>query len=656
MKIKSFQVNNFKSIDKSGNINLDKNLTTFIGANESGKTSILMALNSIGTDQKYSEDELCTFSESWDKWKSNEIEEKDIKIIEVIFELSKNDKNELKAIDEKFEFSNTLKCTKFFNNQYILEFEGNYDLYDLIKNKKDFLINKDIIEIKNQLSEIKDKLLDTVKNGTPHDLEAFAKVFDDIMSIIKDSDESNNYLLDPYFGQLRNLAPDNVILNEIDTILVLTHNNVSNIKELRKNDNYITEDILNLIPKFKYFRNFDQLKDEYPTNLFIEQGDETLENLMKLSNLQDIGQIRELGSTQRGSELAGGSLRLTRLFNKYWDQDEITFDIHIDDYITVMIKDKLAQISQKISLRSQGLRDAVSLFVNIMSQQDNSIIIIDDPCVHLHASGQKNILNLLQEISKSRQIIFSTHSPFMVDRNRLDSIRITNKKELGTVIQNKAHHSDHDAFAPIRASIGMFFSDFLFNGKNTLMVEGPVDNVILSIMSQLLFKNGKNHFDASETAIFPVNGADKMIYFSTLFLNEDLKFIVILDNDRKGRDTYKKLRELFGDEINIICYNAVKDTSEDVEIEDLIDFEFYLKAVNLVYDDELNIIKISKDNVESFKDIEEYFKTNKTNIGNFDKLLVANKIREMIINNDYPQNETMATFSKLFDKINKQSP
>ena len=131
---------------------------------------------------------------------------------------------------------------------------------------------------------------------------------------------------------------------------------------------------------------------------------------------------------------------------------------------------------QKLSMRSQGLRDAISLFVNLMSMPKNSIILLDDPGVHLHSSAQKDVLKMMKELSHNRQIFFSTHSSSMIDRNNLSTVKLVVKDHVeGTKLNEKFYKSNFDIFEPIRTSIGMTLSDSLFTSQKNLLVEGLSD-------------------------------------------------------------------------------------------------------------------------------------------------------------------------------------
>src|SRR5690606_5615934 len=145
----------------------------------------------------------------------------------------------------------------------------------------------------------------------------------------------------------------------------------------------------------------------------------------------------------------------------------------------VNIKDNKVKKLYNPSVRSQGFQWFLSFYINFSADSkelENTIILLDDPGIYLHASGQKDLLKTLEILSNLNQILITTHSPFMIDTDRLERIRlVSNLEKEGTKINEKFHESDYDAFAPIRAAIGMSLGDSLFFDRKTLMVEGISD-------------------------------------------------------------------------------------------------------------------------------------------------------------------------------------
>ena len=108
MRIKKIRIRNFKSIIDSGYITLDQDITVLLGKNEAGKTSILEALEYF--DYDYEDEDLSQDSEAWEKLDSGEIDERDIPITTICFEIEDKDKPKLVNIHPDLKSLNTLEC------------------------------------------------------------------------------------------------------------------------------------------------------------------------------------------------------------------------------------------------------------------------------------------------------------------------------------------------------------------------------------------------------------------------------------------------------------------------------------------------------------------------------------------------------------------
>ena len=85
---------------------------------------------------------------------------------------------------------------------------------------------------------------------------------------------------------------------------------------------------------------------------------------------------------------------------------------------------------------------------------ENCVLLIDDPGVYLHILGQRDLLQTLERIAQKNQIIYVTYSPFLIDRDYLERIRIFEKEgDSGTKIYSGFQKSESDAFAPVRHAI-----------------------------------------------------------------------------------------------------------------------------------------------------------------------------------------------------------
>ncbi len=667
MIIEKFYIKNYRSILDSGEVNLDSKIAILIGKNESGKTCILKALESFEVDYEYAEDDLCLHSEVKEKVDLGATKG-DVEIMKIWFEIEAKDKGKLKEIHPQLTKIKTLIITKYFDNLYQVE-SPEISLEDLkINTGKE--IEKNLSEIKRLAVSFKEIL-----DGHSQRLDPFSASkaqYDSIINEIIAFDPVANPDIDNVFNnfykRFRSLpSRDAPIENDIEASIKKMEAHKNRIKETLSEEEGVIGRILKILPSFMYFTEVEKLEDTIPISEFLanKEKHKTLSNLIELSGLH-LERIKGAGHYDILSSLGSASMTITGMVNKSWTQDTVNVNIGIvRDEIVISIFDNVIKRQHPPSIRSQGFQWFLSFYINFTAgsrgELKNTIILLDDHGVYLHPSGQKDLLDTLEKISESNQIIFSTHSPFMIDRRRLKRIRIVSKKEgEGTLIEEKYYKSDYDALQPIRASIGMTIGDTLFTAKRNLLVEGYSDELILGAMSEGVSKKKRNHVNTSKISILPVNGADKMPYFATLLAKENLKFLVLLDHDPEGRKIAKELKEKFGmNDNNILTLEILAGKGNDLEMEDLIDIDFYLEALNLAYGDifqkKLPKPRITKDDLReaSFKGIKEFFREKKIGTSKrVDKIKVAKRIYDLVAEDKVPKPQTISNFSRLFKTIN----
>ena len=301
----------------------------------------------------------------------------------------------------------------------------------------------------------------------------------------------------------------------------------------------------------------------------------------------------------------------------------------------------------------------------------NAILLLDNLGWVLHPSGQKNLLKALEKIADTNQIVIATHSPFLIDKNKLERIRIIERKENeGTKVYEKFWDSLYDSLQVIRASIGADVSDSLFGHKNNIIVEGFSDKVYLEAMSKYLKRKGKETININKVMIIGTGGADKVPYLLAWHRAEKYNSLALLDADNEGRKVIQEI-EKRNFEVNrksdILILSEISEEfkGKDMEIEDLFDEEFYLMAVNKAYreifENELGKTEIQLDEIPSnglrTKRYSRFFRDNK--LGGFDKVKVALEIkkilsRKMSEDTEKMLEETINNFEKLFEIIKEK--
>src|SRR5207245_9666238 len=77
--------------------------------------------------------------------------------------------------------------------------------------------------------------------------------------------------------------------------------------------------------------------------------------------------------------------------------------------------------------------------------------------------------------------IYTTHLPFLIPRDKLNRLRLVEKKGAKSNIQSKFWAiSDKDVLYPLRAALGITLADSLHVGSRTIIAEGPSDRILLT--------------------------------------------------------------------------------------------------------------------------------------------------------------------------------
>src|SRR5690606_7734051 len=136
--------------------------------------------------------------------------------------------------------------------------------------------------------------------------------------------------------------------------------------------------------------------------------------------------------------------------------------------------------------------------------------------------AQKDFLRFINErlAVNGRQVIFTTHSPFMVEPGRLERARLVEDKgtEHGTKVSKDVMSTDADTLFPLQGALGYDLAQHLFINEHNLVVEGTSDLTYISVISDFLKENSRTGYD-DKWSVVPVGGADQIPTFVALLGN-----------------------------------------------------------------------------------------------------------------------------------------
>jgi len=374
------------------------------------------------------------------------------------------------------------------------------------------------------------------------------------------------------------------------------------------------------LPVFLYFDeyfqmeghlNINELKNRQSNGQLLD-SDRPMLGLIELARL-DLDQLVSPDRTEALiSKLEGASNYLSKQVLKYWSQNKhlsVKFDVRpacpgdpvgMRDGTNLWgrVHDSVHLVSTPLGTRSKGFVwffSFLAWFSQQKKQQKPMILLLDEPGLVLHGTAQKDLLRYFEEeLKPHHQVIYTTHSPFMVDASRFDRVRIVEDKsmqsdeelpleEKGTKVYVDVLSVDEGSLFPLQGALGYELAQTLFVGPNSLIVEGPSDLLYLQIISALLQEKRQTALSEDWT-ITPVGGSDKVPTFVALLgAQKGLKIATLIDVQSKDR---QKIENLYKSKLlkkkHVITFADFTDRVE-ADIEDMFDVPFYLNIVNAEY-------------------------------------------------------------------------
>lgn len=519
MKVVRFRIKNYKSIEDSGWCYLDDRITILAGKNEAGKTAILEALEDFNINKNIREEAKPIWSE------------KVVPEIEIEIELNENERKEIEeTLGHKLNGSK-IWIIKKFPNIYTVKNLGEIET-DKLKKETENLIN--LLSKKLQNFPIK---VDSLTNPQV--------LFDNL----------NRYQLQPisnlYPEEVEKLKQDLARLKQLAQCLVNLH------------PTRFLEIVKKYFPNFILFKTFD---DILPDSIPIAQAPNTpiISDLGKVTGFNFSNIQPHIEPAKRIKEMEKINVEFREEYKEFWSQDNAFLYVYADS-TNIHFFFKQGEVYFKPKMRSKGKQWHFAFYVRVAArsvEEKSNVILIDEPGLFLHAKAQKEILKKLEEISSNCQIIYTTHSPYLIPSNELYRVRLVVKKkeDRGTVIEKITAKADKETLSPILTAIGEDLSvGIRVDRKNSIVVEGYSDYLWLMAWKNLLNIDEELNF-------IPAVGAGSTVHVGSILFGWGLDPVFVLDNDQQGKEAKKKLeKKLYIESKKILLIPFDKDG----EIEDL---------------------------------------------------------------------------------------
>jgi predicted ATPase len=395
---------------------------------------------------------------------------------------------------------------------------------------------------------------------------------------------------------------------------------------------YIAEAVLApRLPRFLYFDEYYQMQGRANIEGLkariaegrLERSDYPLLGLihrarLKIEDLLDPARTRDLKN-----RLEGAGNHLTRQIVRYWSQNkhlQLRFDVRParrDDpegmregtNLWSEVYDAKHMVTTELGSRSRGFVwffSFLSWYGDVQREKQNVVILLDEPGLSLHPRAQEDLLRYFEsEVKGHHQLLYSTHSPFMVDAKRFDRVRIVQDLGIDTdepleaasggtrVLVNLADASA-DSLSPLEGALAHDLAQSLFAAPNTLAVESVADLFYLEAMSALLAEKGRPGLSKHWT-VTPAGGAGKLPAFAALAAlrdgvarggrqqREQRTLAVLMDLQSADPAAVETLfKKTLLARSRVLTF-ADFTWGREADIEDMFDVEFYLRLVNEDY-------------------------------------------------------------------------
>ncbi len=630
MRLRKFRVRAFRCIHDSGEIKVG-DLAAFIGRNESGKTTILEALTLLNKEAKVSDLDLC--DEMSEELKS------EMRIVEGEFELGEK---EIKLIQEKFPNLTNIKKIRLYRTQKNPKVQ--YDFGDVkISEEVNKRINswENFVEkVRNFVSSIPNHLrikLDTrfLEGHAPRTRDFFNNMMAEFNNQIYLIASQEKQIISDWEKIYRDLD------HTYDSLLVGT-------SEHSALENFVEDKIH---PRFVYFSDYKKILgsidlDEFlketkgvrPKGLeYIEEFDkaETVKNLFYLAEL-DADRLEEVQNSPSKliKLLHTASRKLTERLNPAWKGDPIHAELRFNprNILSVVIsdvhRDGTVTNTGLLNRRAEGFKWTFSFIVNFAAETQRSelkeaILLLDEPARNLHPTQQRGISDLLKGLAGSNQILYATHSPFMIfdyTPGNLLVVELDKRKHLSHIYYDY-WNADDSTLVPILYGLSRGLVESIpdreigVNSRPVIIVETMSDSIYLNAFDKFL---KDPNLSMNPLNIVPAYNKNSVLPLSIFYRNHGYNTFVLLDNTELSHQISTQLLANNFKSVQIIFFELGGQPKQVME--DLIVVEDYLYAVNQIYE-----IKLRKEGYHNLTRDDILAKGKKSILDNLNEIWGANQ-------------------------------
>ena len=583
MHLVSGRVRHYRSIDDSGLVEFDPQITNIVGVTGSGKTSFLKMLSGVSAKAQFGEGDLPHSSEVLTRFHDGEVQAGEIVQLEVVFRVEDTD---MPRLPQEYQHARRIAVRRTFDGNMALAVDGTPVPRVDIQNE----VN-DMLECATRAA----KYLPDPNLGRPGDSEPFLRTMDDAIGSFAETDFYNKGDTMLAIQSLRAAVhsvpqPRHVMIGlekEFSRMEIISDSMEHKII------NDPSSALYRSIPKPKYCDRLFDLEDAIDLDQFIKRpySSKTFLCVAQICGLTPAGlaRVRNASAPERDAYLEAKSATLSSQLNQFWRQENYTFKLSMDGHhLRLHVMDKTTGTTTSLTERSDGFRWWMAFFLDISAflarKSGRNIVLLDNPATELHEKGKGDVLHFIQEAAKSDriQIVYSTHERALIDPWRTDRIRVASLTREGTKIKAVPAAASNGMLETIMKSIGSPARYSLFGAPRTISFEGVSDMYIASAVNEYLARaNPDAALDRDTYSISSVGGIGKAQYTWQVYKNLGIDFVIVVDRGGQSAGLSKRIgAEEFGRRFVEIPPVPGK---QGADIEDLVDRYLYYEAFECTY-------------------------------------------------------------------------
>ena len=615
---KRFRVKNYRNIDDSDWIPLER-VTALVGRNEAGKTTLLKALHKFhpAIEEPYNAQR--EFPR--DRFTAEYRDGADWQVCLVEFELSEPFREELEAKLSSNHIPKTATFTRYYDGHCDIEYDTE--------------ITDDPVDPAELVTA-----LDTVAKGArrivapdpgqEEDIQVLRTTLANwadekktLVAELQDLQTERGVKLISLVQQEVNDYAQPLSADLVESLLGVVDDTLRRAQTAPLSQQ-IDEAVEAELPVFIYFENYGILDSAVYLPRFLEDRGATPDdprvrtiNAMFNHVRLDASEIADLGREEaqeartqdqpitteiiqrdqerkelRSVKLNSAGIDISRKFNEWYGQRRHTIRYQADgDYFRIWVSDdRRTDVDIELESRSKGFQWFFSFYLVFLVESNeehkDAMLLLDEPGLHLHPTAQQELLKFFEKLAVNNPLVYTTHSPFLIDGERIHRVRPVTEDDSGhSRISVDTWPQDRETIFPLQAAAGYAMVRGLFQHNKNVLVEGMTDYLYLHALNIHCHELSLTGLP-DDIYITPCGGTKMVGYIASLFLGQEVRPVVLLDGDQAGRDRCDALmKELYSEHENAVLMLSDVLNIEECEIEDVLGEDVLIPAAKSVLGD-----------------------------------------------------------------------